>query len=29
VENLPSGGAQFTLRFQLAGDMPAEKRQPG
>jgi signal transduction histidine kinase len=27
VENLPSGGAQFTLRFQLAGDMPADKRQ--
>jgi len=27
VENLPSGGAQFTLRFKLAGDIPADKRQ--
>lgn len=27
VENLPTGGAQFTLCFQLAGDLPSDKRQ--
>jgi signal transduction histidine kinase len=28
VENLPSGGAQFTLRFQLAGDTAGAGHQP-
>jgi signal transduction histidine kinase len=28
VENLPSGGAQFTLRFRLAGDAAGARRQP-
>jgi signal transduction histidine kinase len=28
VENLASGGAQFTLRFKLAGGTPSEQRQP-
>jgi signal transduction histidine kinase len=29
VENLADGGAQFTLCFQLAGDLPSGKRQHG
>jgi signal transduction histidine kinase len=27
VENLPAGGAQFTLCFRLADDMPSGKHQ--